>query len=142
MSSDITQTSSVSKQLRVSRRGKFMVRVNEVYLRRDIPCGYGPCILCSPTLSFFNFESNDLHNQSKIIIVLDLPGLLSSLDCVLTSDLFANMLLPHSVISWLQRHSKTAFKKLKTFLELDNQGQLRVFPDEFSSDLAELVPSL
>lgn len=149
---DLTQTSSVHKSIYLTRRGNFIPKVEEIYLRRDIPCGYNDCILCLKKLDFFNFESTISEpnpmalniEQTKetvsqnLVLVLDIAGLINSLDCLLSSNLFPHQVIPHSVLDWLQRTSRSAFKKLKTFLELDNHGQMRVFPDKFSADLSEI----
>jgi hypothetical protein len=148
--SNITQTSSVHKSIYLTKRGNFIPKVEEIYLRKDIPCGYKNCILCLKKLDFFNFEDenitpesqiieeNEEKNLKNVILILDIAGLINSLDCLLSSDLFFNQVIPHSIISWLQKNSKTGFKKLKTFLELDNHGQMRVFPDKFCADLANI----
>jgi hypothetical protein len=145
---DITQTSFVQKSIYLTRRGNFIPRVEEIYQRRDIPCGYKDCILCTKKLDFFNFdyipssdpnaiieETENQQNSGNTILIIDIPGLLGSLDCLLSSDLFPNQVIPHSILDWLQRNSRSEFKKLKTFLELDNHGQMRVYPDKFSGDV-------
>ena len=147
MYQEIKQTASVRKDFRITRGGNFLPRVNEFYLRRDIPCGYENCILCPIKSDFFIF---DMENQEanisqqlkkNFILVVDLPGLSQSLDCLFSSDLFPNMVLAHSLIDWIKRHSRSGFKKLKTFLELDNHGQMRVFPDRFSQDVNDVQVS-
>jgi hypothetical protein len=148
---DLTQTSSVHKSIYLTKRGNFIPKVEEIYLRRDIPCGYKDCILCLKKLDFFNFDDEiqtqsqiieeskgTTHSHKNLILVLDLVGLINSLDCLLSSDLFPNQVIPHSILSWFQKNSKSGFKKLKTFLELDNHGQMRVFPDKFCADLSSI----
>lgn len=134
----LTSTSHTRKDLRVSRTGNLLQDTHEVYLRKDIPCGYLQCPLCSPKSDFLSFQEADPNlpeASNNFIIIPDLVGLAQSLDCILNSDIFLNMIVPHSDLAFLQLVSKSAFKKIKTFLELDNHGQMLVFPNRFSADV-------
>ena len=131
---NLNSTSLTRKDLRVSRTGTLLQDTHEVYLRRDIPCGYSNCVLCTEKSEFFQFEEEDLEPNS-LILIPDIVGLAQSLDCILNSDIFENMVVPHSDLDLLALASKSAFKKLKIFLELDNHGQMLVFPNRFSADV-------
>uniref|UniRef100_A0A914KMQ1 Protein DIS3 homolog n=2 Tax=Meloidogyne TaxID=189290 RepID=A0A914KMQ1_MELIC len=119
-----------------TRSGKINKRVNELYLRNDIPCGFSRCLKCrynSESLKPLQFfENGSLSKSVKYphFLLLDGPSIMKFIDVLDDISVFRNIIILQSVWVYIKKMSGAVFKRLNT-LFTENNDRMFVFLNEF-----------
>lgn len=114
----------LKRTLRVSRKGQLQKFVHEIYIRKDISCGWGDCELCLNPSQSFEF------NESKQLFIPDYDFLNSYFDILLGSQV-KNVIVTQTIADLMKKDAKNQFKKLKSAVELEKWRSYYVLPNEF-----------
>lgn len=103
--------------------------MHEIYLRKDISCGWSDCALCPNPLNYFDLS------EKKTIFIPDYDFLCNYFD-TLTNSQVKNVIITQTIAEMLRQEQRNQFKKIKSTVELEKWRGYYVLPNEFFEDTA------